>query len=249
MTIFAYDGAAARFATSNFEALVGNAIKFRQYTGKERDSESGLDYFGARYYGSALGRFTSPDWSEKPEPVPYADLENPQTLNLYTYGRNNPLSQHNPDGHRPCTVDGETHGGVWCFFHSIGFVETQHEQANDLRNFYQGVSYTGSDGKPVEVSQLSDAQIIQFNKDHRIGLATSNWSIPGVAAVVPKSALDTLQSVETTGKNLPNQRGGQTCENRDSKLPTQDANGNPIAYKEWDTGASKFQGKPAMTRE
>ena len=31
------------------------------FTGKERDSESMLDYFGARYYGSALGRFTSPD--------------------------------------------------------------------------------------------------------------------------------------------------------------------------------------------
>jgi RHS repeat-associated protein len=33
----------------------------QKFTGKERDSESGLDYFGARYYGSALGRFTSPD--------------------------------------------------------------------------------------------------------------------------------------------------------------------------------------------
>ena len=32
-----------------------------RFTGKERDSESGLDYFGARYYGSALGRFTSVD--------------------------------------------------------------------------------------------------------------------------------------------------------------------------------------------
>ena len=32
-----------------------------KFTGKERDAESGLDYFGARYFGSALGRFTSPD--------------------------------------------------------------------------------------------------------------------------------------------------------------------------------------------
>ena len=43
-------------------------------TAKERDAESGLDYFGARYYGSALGRFTSPDWSARAEPVPYARL-------------------------------------------------------------------------------------------------------------------------------------------------------------------------------
>jgi RHS repeat-associated protein len=34
-------------------------------TGKERDAESGLDYFEARHFGSALGRFTSPDPDEK----------------------------------------------------------------------------------------------------------------------------------------------------------------------------------------
>jgi RHS repeat-associated protein len=55
----------------------------QRFTGNERDTESGLDYFGARYYGSALGRFMSPDWSAKPVPVPYADFSNPQTLNQY----------------------------------------------------------------------------------------------------------------------------------------------------------------------
>ena len=49
-------------------------------TGKERDAESGNDYFGARYYASSMGRFMSPDWSAKVEPVPYAKLDNPQTL-------------------------------------------------------------------------------------------------------------------------------------------------------------------------
>jgi RHS repeat-associated protein len=69
------------------------------FTGKERDSESGLDYFGARYFSADQGRFTTPDWSETPQPVPYADLKDPQTLNLYTYVRNNPLSRTDPDGH------------------------------------------------------------------------------------------------------------------------------------------------------
>jgi RHS repeat-associated protein len=63
-----------------------------QFTGKERDAETGLDYFGARYFSAAQGRFTCPDWSAKPEPIPYADLKDPQTLNLYSYGRNNPLN-------------------------------------------------------------------------------------------------------------------------------------------------------------
>ena len=78
-------------------------------TGKERDSESGLDYFGARYYGSALGRFTSADWSEKPEPVPYADFSNPQTLNQYAYVLNNPLAHPDKDGH--CCDDELTWAG------------------------------------------------------------------------------------------------------------------------------------------
>lgn len=70
-----------------------------QFTGKERDTETGLDYFGARYYGSNMGRWMSPDWSDSPEPVPYADLTDPQTLNLYGYVRNNPLSRADVDGH------------------------------------------------------------------------------------------------------------------------------------------------------
>jgi RHS repeat-associated protein len=68
-------------------------------TGKERDSESGLDYFGARYNASPMGRFMTPDWAAEPVAVPYAVLPDPQTLNLYGYARNNPASKHDPDGH------------------------------------------------------------------------------------------------------------------------------------------------------
>ena len=68
-------------------------------TGKERDSESGNDYFGARYYASSMGRWLSPDWSAKEDPVPYAVLDDPQSLNLYQFVRNNPLSNRDDDGH------------------------------------------------------------------------------------------------------------------------------------------------------
>ncbi len=79
------------------------------FTGKERDTESGNDYFDARYYSSAMGRFMSPDWSAKEEPVPYAKLDNPQTLNLYAYVLNNPLSKDDPDGHSSLEYDAKTH--------------------------------------------------------------------------------------------------------------------------------------------
>jgi RHS repeat-associated protein len=56
-----------------------------RFTGKERDPESGNDYFGARYYASSMGRFMSPDWSAKSNPVPYAVFTDSQSLNLYAY--------------------------------------------------------------------------------------------------------------------------------------------------------------------
>jgi len=74
----------------------GNRYKF---TAKERDTESVLDYFGARQNSPSIGRFVSPDWSDYPEPVPYAELTDPQSLNLYSYTENNPLNLVDDDGH------------------------------------------------------------------------------------------------------------------------------------------------------
>jgi len=72
-------------------------------TGKERDTESGNDYFGARYFANNMGRWFSPDWSAKVEPVPYSKLDDPQSLNLYAYVENNPMMRVDPDGH--CCLD------------------------------------------------------------------------------------------------------------------------------------------------
>jgi len=70
-----------------------------KFTGKERDAESGLDDFGARYHASALGRFMTPDWDAKPVTVPYAKFGDPQTLNLYSYVENAPVNRADADGH------------------------------------------------------------------------------------------------------------------------------------------------------
>lgn len=72
------------------------------FTGKEHDTESGNDYFGVRYYASDTGRFLSPDYTGyglDPAPVPWANFTNPQSLNLYSYVNDNPLSQADTDGH------------------------------------------------------------------------------------------------------------------------------------------------------
>ena len=81
--------------------LVNNDSNHYKFTGKERDSETQLDYFGARYYSNGLGRFTTPDWAAKATAVPYADFADPQSLNLYSYVRNIPTTKYDADGHCP----------------------------------------------------------------------------------------------------------------------------------------------------
>lgn len=63
------------------------------FTGKERDLESSLDYFGARYNSSSLGRFMSPDPANAG-----ADATNPQSWNMYSYVLNSPIINLDPDG-------------------------------------------------------------------------------------------------------------------------------------------------------
>ena len=74
----------------------------QRFTGKERDGDTtpNLDFFGARYYGAALGRFTSPD-----EPLVDQYEDNAQSWNLYSYGRNNPLRNIDPTGMSCVTLD------------------------------------------------------------------------------------------------------------------------------------------------
>jgi len=70
----------------------GDGVR-QQFTLKERDNETGLDYFINRYYSSTQGRFTSVDPTLKS-----IDPTNPQTLNRYSYALNNPLAFIDPDG-------------------------------------------------------------------------------------------------------------------------------------------------------
>jgi RHS repeat-associated protein len=81
------------------QACVGGEVTPMHHTGKHRDTETNLDDFPARYYSSTQGRWLTADWSVTPEPVPYAKLGNPQSLNLYAYVNSDPTNHEDPDGH------------------------------------------------------------------------------------------------------------------------------------------------------
>lgn len=99
-----------------------------------------------------MGRFMSPDWAAKAMPVPYAKLDNPQSLNLYGYVGNNPLSRTDPDGHYSCTGSKENCqqvkealGNIREAVNSGNLSKGQVAALNKVLNFYGPLQKAGKD--------------------------------------------------------------------------------------------------------
>jgi RHS repeat-associated protein len=97
-----------QYELSNSNCIIANscysadASTEHHFTGKERDIESGNDYFPARYYSSNVGRWLSPD----PSGLALASPVDPQSFNLYAYVSNHPLVLIDPFGLENCLADG-----------------------------------------------------------------------------------------------------------------------------------------------
>lgn len=159
-----------------------------KFTGQKHDQETGLDFFQARYYSAALGRFTSPD----PANIG-ADPSDPQTWNGYAYVRNNPMSLVDPSG--TCSRDeagnwsdddnfGPNNGGS---FISTGACPTVNGAIVDPN---AGGSVTVTDQGPTNV--LSADQLSLFNQ---LSTTHSNPS----AIVPPKNQTGTVDQPKQTG--------------------------------------------------
>jgi RHS repeat-associated protein len=190
------------------EQIAGGTGSTHKFTGKERDAESGLDYFGARYYSNGLGRFITPDWSKTPSPVPYADFVDPQTLNQYSYVRNLPTTKVDADGH--CTIRGKEYGFWFCLGHALGLTETSYERVKRIegeRSFLLS-HLTHADGSPLsdaergKLLRLNQAQVDKLYNDKKQEAETReidnelrrSMGLPPVA--VPGS--------QSTGRTQPN---------------------------------------------
>jgi len=168
------------------------------FTGKERDAETGFangnDYFWARYYASSMGTFLSPDWSAKAEPVPYAKLDNPQTLNLYAYVGNNPMIRFDADGH-----DGVADGMSMAATHDLS---TEIESKYDHEQVKNGLLTTKSEAA-IEQSKLDAKEAVAF-EDAVIAAGTANDINPNLLV----GLADKESGIDPTAVSLDGQARG-----------------------------------------
>ena len=147
-----------------------------KFTGKERDAETGLDYFLARYMSSAQGRFTSPD----PMQLMPQKLLDPQQWNMYGYARNNPLRFVDPTG---MYVDGCVSGDKDCTKRIDKFEKARQK---DLKSKNEAVrdaaSQYGERGKAngVTVHVLTQPQMKAAIGQNANGATAPNSTTKGV---------------------------------------------------------------------
>jgi RHS repeat-associated protein len=154
-----------------------------RFTGKERDSESNLDNFGARYNSSSVGRFMSPD----PENAG-ANPTAPQSWNMYSYVVNNPLTFTDPTGMECVWDDGsfdaegdpqtgsvsscQKAGGTWI---ELGQNGNWSSQANsDLQNLVSDIQ-NGNVGSVTITTTDNSQYTTNYNSfGQAIGTSTPN---------------------------------------------------------------------------
>ncbi|MBV9760485.1 MAG: RHS repeat protein, partial [Acidobacteriaceae bacterium] len=144
----------------------------QKFTGKERDTETSLDFFQARYYGAGMGRFMSVDFGgpipDRPDPVPWADLENPQSLNLYAYGLNNPLANVDDDGHDVNVCTSDENGDQQC----VQMSNEQYQQAQQGNNIGLNLPTLNQLGMNGDGSGNFNATNITDSNGNVVGIAT-----------------------------------------------------------------------------
>jgi RHS repeat-associated protein len=159
------------------ELWSGSSSTTHKFTGKERDVESGLDNFGARYYSSTLGRFVSADWSVSPEPIPYADFGDPQSLNLFTYVGNNPLTNVDSNGH--CT-------DASCIVAVTGWIASHVGEDGGIKQFAEnvGIGILKGTGSFVDNTIKTGEAVSSSNP----GQAVAALTAPSPAVLTPSNS-------------------------------------------------------------
>ena len=158
-----------------------------KFTGKER--ESGLDNFAARYFGSTMGRFMSPD-----PPLLDQHIADPQSWNLYSYARNNPLSYIDPTGNAVELLGDEEERKKELEFlkQSLGNDKAASNlYINEVKDGDKTLYFVGIKGDVGEFMKMGDtshdlANLVQNKNVVEFGLTSQDLSRQGGAATYEK---------------------------------------------------------------
>ena len=157
----------------------------QRFTGQQRDTESGLDYFQARYYSASQGRFTSADTFG-------GSIPSPQTLNLYSYVQNNPLAFTDPTGHRSeplsdkgdqekldwARKQGARHSGWFPGLKDWRIVESQDKDGKLVRSYVWDPNYIHKEGDGIGVGKDSGGGTRDYQYVDKWGRAIHLWGDP-----------------------------------------------------------------------
>ena len=166
-----------------------------KFEGKERDTETNNDAFGARYYSSQYGRWLSADWSSVPAPVPYANLTNPQTLNLYAMVSDNPESFADLDGHGPTWAVGAGNDGSG----NDGITGLQGGCVSSA--LCEMAAQAAAEETQLEAQSVAEAQAQQTAKQQSKAQKPKPKRNPGVRVVLPNGS-NVVDPNSPTGKMM-----------------------------------------------
>jgi RHS repeat-associated protein len=146
----------------------------QKFTSKERDIETGLDYFGARYYSSVQGRFTSPDKN-------FADQfqTNPQSWDSYSYVRNSPCGNVDVKG-RCSAPAGLKPGQVGICIEA--FIAAKTIQKGPLKGLGDGRGFSGDD--PKLTSRFTTEIIVGRNSSNTKSFDVTQTTTPGTSVAL-----------------------------------------------------------------
>jgi len=172
-----------------FPVQAQNSTNTRQFTGHERDGESGLDYMMARYYTTPLDRFVAVDRIRGGNSPSI-----PQRWNGYSYASNNPLARIDPDGLADIYIGGL---GDKAFSHIVKGYE-QNQQGKGRATKY----FAWDEGK--KAIKYANKMLKKGEPVNIIGHSWGAGVAPLVAAGV-KGKVSTLVGIDPVG--LPNTFG------------------------------------------
>ncbi|HKV36363.1 MAG TPA: RHS repeat-associated core domain-containing protein [Pyrinomonadaceae bacterium] len=197
----------------------------QQFTSKERDIETGLDYFGARYYTSIQGRFTGVD----PLFIEANRLGYPQSWNLYAYTRNNPLRFIDPDG-LEIAVKCQIEGGC-------------QKTVDNLNNRKDAQFQTElKDGKLKVVGQVDEKKLSKSE----LALYQAITNTDTVATLEVVSSSDTAHFGYSALNNIPPVAGLNRIDQGDLNQLDQVVAGEMVAHEIMEAFGSKLGSKQGL---